>query len=101
MSTIIATMKTTFTYKENNYKFINVKDEICIFYVGGLRLPYSIFSFDLLIKSELPFRVLCTLGIIPNFISQISASDLIVDLCLFSTNQLLVQNSLFKAHLFN
>ena len=34
------TMKTTSTYKENNYKLINAEDEICEFHVSLLRWDY-------------------------------------------------------------
>lgn len=70
MTRTITTLETTSIYKENNYKLINVKDVICKFHVGVLRWNYFDLCFDLLIKSELPFRALRAFGVIPNFISS-------------------------------
>ena len=76
-TTTITTMKSTSTHKGNNYRLINVKNKIWKFHAGGLKWDYTIFRLDLLKKFELLFRALGALGVIPNLISQSSASNLI------------------------
>ena len=95
-------MKTASTYKENSFKLINVRDEIVNFLWMGWDGTMGLFMLRFTLKIGITRQGIRLLGLISSFISQNSASDLIVDLCLFPTKQSRSrQNSLLKAHLYN